>query len=123
MVSWLRQLGGRFAAGNSAEPTRLRLEFWPDPTEEVSEHRGVLLVRLGRGSAMQVRLASDGAVYYRIVPIANVTLVEDDSSWQQASDAQVGVWMHDDSSIGLWLLAKGLRYDANSGQLAEAAAS
>lgn len=125
MVSWLRQLSECLADGKSNESPQLRLEFWPGSTDEVSEHRGVLLVRLGRGSAMQVRLVNAGVVLYRIVPIANVTRVEDDSPWQRASDAQVRAWLHGDSSIGLWLVTKGLRHGAHSEheQLAEAAAS
>lgn len=123
MVSWLRQLGDCLAAGNSGEPSRLRVEFWPGPTDEVCEHRGVLLVRMGRGSAMQVRLVNDETVLYRIVPIANVTRVEDDAAWQRASDAQLRAWLRDDSSIGLWLVSKGLRHGAQSEQLAVVAAS
>jgi hypothetical protein len=81
-------------------------------TDEVSEHKGVLLVRLGRGSAMQVRLASDGAgVLHRTVPMAQATRVEDDSHWQFASDEQLRGWIDQASAVGRWLLAQGLRYD------------
>jgi hypothetical protein len=84
----------------------------PDLTNEVSEHKGVLLVRLGRGSAMQVRLAADRvSALYRTVPIAQAMQVEGDSKWQFASDAQLRGWMEQASAIGRWLLAQGLRYD------------
>lgn len=72
---------------------------------------------------MQVRLVNDETVLYRIVPIANVTRLEDDAAWQRASDAQLRAWLRDDSSIGLWLVSKGLRHGAQSEQLAVVAAS
>ena len=80
-------------------------------------------VRLGQVRLGQVRLGDDKTVLYRIVPIANVTRVEDDTAWQRASDTQVRAWLQGNSSIGLWLAGKGLRHGAQSEQLAAAAAS
>jgi hypothetical protein len=75
---------------------------------EVSEREGTLLVRLGRGAAMQVRLNRDPAcVLLRVVPIAKATQLEGDSPWQLASDEQLRGWIHSDSAIGQWLLSKG----------------
>jgi hypothetical protein len=97
--------------------------FQPDVTNEVSERAGVLLVRLGRGSAMQVRLAADGAsVLCRTVPIARAMQVEDVSEWQLAPESQLRGWIERKSAIGRWLLAKGLRYNRVAEQLTEAAA-
>lgn len=89
-------------------------------TNEVSEREGVLLVRLGHGSAMQVRLAEDRAsVLYRTVPIAQATRVEDDSKWQFASDVQLRGWIEQASAIGRWLW---LNYERVAEQFTEAAA-
>jgi hypothetical protein len=72
--------------------------------EEVSEYKGILLVRLGRGSAMQLRIQPDQAsVLFRIVPISKATQLEGDSPWQAASDSQLRAWIHPDSAIGRWL--------------------
>jgi hypothetical protein len=80
----------------------------PDTTNEVTERDGVLLVRLGRGSAMQVRLEPRRAsVSFRIVPIAKATQLEGDLPWELASDDQLRGWIHSGSAIGRWLLAKG----------------
>lgn len=77
-------------------------------TNEVLEYKGILLMRLRRGSAMQVRLKPDGlSVFFRIVPIGKATQVEDDSAWQVASDWQVRAWIQSDSAIGRWLLCSG----------------
>jgi hypothetical protein len=106
----------RFTTRNDQSPQ-------PDVMNEVSEREGVLLVRLGRGSAMQVRLTADRAsVLCRTVPIAQATRVEVDSKWQFASDAQVCGWIEHASAIGRWLLAKGLDYNRVAQQLSEAAA-
>jgi len=76
---------------------------------EVSEHEGVLLVRLGRGSAMQIRYEEDGArVLFRIVPIAKASQLDGDAPWRAASLAQVQAWVYSDSAAGRWLLSKGL---------------
>jgi len=76
----------------------------PPKINEVWEHDGVLLVRLGRGSAMQVRIQPDrSGVLFRIVPIAKATLVKGDVPWQVASESQLLAWMHPDSAIGQWL--------------------
>jgi hypothetical protein len=86
-------------------PCQLSRDF----TEEVSEYEDVLLVRLGRGSAMQLRIQPDEAgVLFRIVPIAKATQVKDESPWQLASDLQLRAWLHPASAIGRWLLAKGV---------------
>lgn len=74
---------------------------------EVSEHEGVLLVRLGRGSAMQVRF-DDARTLFRIVPIARVSQLNGDAPWHAASHAQLQAWVHSDSAVGRWLLSKGL---------------
>jgi hypothetical protein len=77
--------------------------------DEVSEQSGVLLVRLGGGSAMQVRPQPDGAsVLIRIVPIAKATQLEGDASWEVASDSWLQKWAQSNSAIWHWLLAKGI---------------
>ncbi len=82
----------------------------PGDRQEVSEYEGALLVRLGRGSAMQVRLEPDASrVSFRIVPIANVKQLNGDSPWSAVSEAQIRTWMQSESPIGQWLLAKGVR--------------
>jgi hypothetical protein len=80
-----------------------------DMMDEVSEYEQVLLVRLGRGSAMQLRIEPDEAgVLFRIVPIAKATQLKGEVPWQLASDSQLRAWIHPDSAIGRWLLAKGV---------------
>ncbi len=80
-----------------------------DVTDEVSEYHGMLLVRLGAGSAMQVRLQPDGAsVLTRIVPLAKATQLEGDSMWQAASEAQLRGWIQSNAAIWQWLVAKGV---------------
>jgi hypothetical protein len=86
----------------------IRLPFKPEVTNEVSECNGILLVRLGRGSAMQVRLQPDRAVSIRTVPIAQATQLEGGAPWQTASDAQLRSWIQSDSAVWRWLLAKGI---------------
>jgi hypothetical protein len=77
--------------------------------DEVSEQAGVLLVRLGGGSAMQVRPQPDGAsVLIRIVSIAKATQLEGDAIWQLASDSWLRTWVQSNSAIWHWLLAKGV---------------
>jgi hypothetical protein len=64
---------------------------------------------MGRGAAMQMRVQPDQAgVWFRIVPISKATQLEGDSQWQAASDSQLRAWIHPDSAIGRWLLAKGI---------------
>jgi hypothetical protein len=85
------------------------IPFKQDLTNEVLEHEGVLMVRLGRGSAMQMRLDPDRTgVVFRIVPIAKATRLEGDSTWHVVSDSQLRTWIHPDSAIGQWLMGKGL---------------
>ena len=85
-------------------------------TDEVSEHKGALLVRLGRGCAMQMRVRPNLAgVMFRIVPISSALQLDDDSPWQDASDPQLSAWSHPDSAIGRWLLAQGI----DGGRIAE----
>ena len=123
MGSLLAQVRELLAECNHPKPLRFRPDLKLDPTQEVSEHQGVLLVRLGRGSAMQVRVTADAAAaLYRIVAIATVKHVDDDRAWQRASDGQIRAWLHDDSPIGRWLRAKGFECDPVAGPLAHAAA-
>ena len=76
-------------------------------TNEVAEYKGILLVRLGRGSAMQLRIEPDRAnVAFRVVPIAQATALNDESPWQLADESQLNAWIHPGSAIGQWLLAK-----------------
>ncbi len=80
-----------------------------DVTDEVSEYKGILLVRMGRGSAMQMRIQPDQAsVWFRVVPISKATQLEGDSPWQIATESQLRAWIHPDSAIGRWLLVKGI---------------
>lgn len=58
---------------------------------------------------MQLVVADGTVVLYRIVPIASAKRVDEDFAWQRATDARVRAWLHEDSEIGPWLLAKGLR--------------
>ncbi len=82
-------------------------------TNEVSEYNGVLLVRMGRGSAMQIRLQPDHAsVLTRTVPLVKATRLEGDSPWQAASDSLVRSWIQSKATIWQWLLAKGADGDA-----------
>ncbi len=98
-----------FVAVQERNPNKMPCQLALDVTDEVSEYKGVLLVRMGRGSAMQMRIQQDQAsVWFRIVPISKVTQLEDDSPWQAASDSQLRAWIHPDSAIGRWLLAKGI---------------
>jgi len=85
----------------------------PIPLEEtiyeVSEHRGALLVRLRGGSVMQLRLQPDRTtVLIRTVPLTKAKQLEDDLPWQAAPESQIEEWLHSDSAMGQWLVAKGL---------------
>jgi len=85
------------------------MQLMQDVTNEVSEYKGALLVRLGRGCAMQMRVRPNPTgVSFRIVPMSKAMQLEDDSPWQDASDSQLRAWMNPDSAIGRWLLAKGV---------------
>ena len=95
--------------------------FRQEMTNEVSEYAGILLVRLGGCSAMQVRLQPDGqSVLIRIVPMAKATRVEGDAPWQAAPDAQMRAWMQSESAVWQWLIAKGID-EARARCLAESA--
>jgi hypothetical protein len=118
MPCHLRRLLGWPREARSSFPN----PFQHDITNEVSEHEGILLVRLGRGSAMQVRLQSDQpSVFIRTVPIAEAKHVDGDSTWQQASDSQLRSWIQSDSAIWQWLLAKGFDGDQIARRIAETA--
>jgi hypothetical protein len=89
-------------------------------TNEVSEYDGILLVRLGRGSAMQIRLESDRAsVLTRTVPLGKATRLESDLNWQAASDSLVRRWIQSETTIWHWLVSKGADSDAISRRIAQ----
>lgn len=80
---------------------------------EVSEHEGVLLVRLGRGSVMQVRFeppvdSKTARALCRIVPIASASQLGGGAPWHAPSEAQLQTWTRSDSAFGRWLLSKGI---------------
>ena len=76
---------------------------------EVTEHEGALLVRLGRGSAMQVRFdPGEARAVFRIVPIAEARRLYGDTPWHPASESQLQGWIHSDSATGRWLLSRSL---------------
>jgi hypothetical protein len=85
------------------------IPFKLEVTNEVSELDGILLVRLGGCSAMQVRLEPDHeSVVIRIVPMARATDLQGVAPWQIATDVQLKSWIHSDSAIWHWLIAKGI---------------
>jgi hypothetical protein len=89
-------------------------------TDEVAEREGVLLVRLGGCSAMQVRLEPDrDNVTFRIVPIAKATQIQSDAPWQIASESQLRSWIQSSCAIWQWLLAKGVDRDKFEQRLPE----
>ncbi|MGA2882518.1 MAG: hypothetical protein ABSG13_26490 [Bryobacteraceae bacterium] len=91
-------------------------------TNEVSELDGILLVRLGGCSAMQVRLEPDGdSVLIRIVPLAKAMNLQGDSPWQPVHDSQLHAWIQSDFAIWRWLLAKGIDRDKIEQRLAASA--
>lgn len=107
-----RQMEYSFAHSRFEDPFQQRAR-----NNEISEYDGILLVRLGRGSAMQLRLEADRTqVSFRVVPIARATQVSSETEWQMASYGQLEGWLQADSAIGTWLLAKGLRLDGNAGE-------
>jgi hypothetical protein len=79
-------------------------------TNEVSELDGILLVRLGGCSAMQVRLEPEHpeSVLIRIVPMARATQLQGDALWQIATDVQLQNWIQSDSALWDWLVARGI---------------
>lgn len=86
------------------------IPFKQEVTNEVSELDGMLLVRLGGCSAMQVRLEPEHAesVLIRIVPMARATNLRGDAPWQIATDSQLLSWSQSRPAIWTWLLAKGI---------------
>jgi hypothetical protein len=99
---------------------RLPLASSVDVADEVSEHAGMLLVRLSGGSAMQVQLPAEAdGVLIRTVPIAKATRMDGDSPWQTAPDSQLRAWIQSGSAIWQWLLAKGVDGDKIARRLAE----
>jgi hypothetical protein len=118
MPRHLRRLLGLPQRTQSSFP----IPFQQDVTNEVSEHEGILLVRLGRGSAMQVRVQPDQpSVLIRTVPIAEAKQLDGDSTWQAASDSQLWSWIQSDSAIWQWLVAKGFAGDQIARRIAETA--
>lgn len=94
-----------------------------EETNEVSEYDGILVVRLGRGSAMQIRLQPDRAsVLTRTVPLGKATRLESDSTWQAASDSLLRSWMQSETTIWQWLVGKGADGDAIARRIAESSA-
>jgi hypothetical protein len=105
----------RSAIGHPLAPTF-------DVPDEVSEFEGALLVRLGRGSAMQVRLLPErDSVSIRIVPMAKATKLGGDAPWHAATDAQLRSWIQSDSAIWRWLMAKGVDGDTIEERLSKSA--
>jgi hypothetical protein len=89
------------------------IPFKQEVTNEVSELEGILLVRLGGCSAMQVRLELEhhDCVLIRIVPMARATHLQGDAPWQIATDVQLQSWIQSDSAIWQWLVARGIDSD------------
>jgi hypothetical protein len=111
MACQLARLFSFLAPHRRSQPSNLDFDvpFKQDVTNEVSEYHGMLLVRLGAGSAMQVRLPPDGAsVLVRTVPLAKATQREGDPTWQAASEAQLRSWIESNAAVWQWLVAKGL---------------
>jgi hypothetical protein len=76
-------------------------------SDEISEYDGVLLVRLGAGRAMQVRLRGSD-VLTRTVPIARAMQIGEHPPWQLASASCVQAWIQSNAAIWRWLVAKGI---------------
>jgi hypothetical protein len=88
------------------------IPFKQEVTNEVSELDGILLVRLGGCSAMQVRLEPGrDSVFIRIVPLAKATNLQGDCPWQPVNDVQLRAWIESDFAIWRWLLSKGIDRD------------
>ena len=106
---WFAFLSPRRRGAPSEPKSPFDVPAGQDITNEVSEYAGILLVRVGGGSAMQVRVQPDGAgVFTRVVPLAKATQLEGDSTWQAASEAQLRAWIQSNAAIWQWLMAKGL---------------
>ena len=85
-------------------------------SEEVSEYKGILLVRLRAGNAMQVRLQGSD-VLTRTVPIANATHVGEHPPWRLASSNYIWAWIQSNAAIWRWLVSKGLDVEATKQRL------
>ncbi len=85
-----------------------QIGYWSD---EVYEHEGILLVRLGAGRGMQVRLRGSD-VLTRTVPIAKATQTGEHPPWQLASAGCVQAWIQSNAAIWRWLVAKGIDVEA-----------
>ena len=88
-------------------------------SEEISEYNGVLLVRLGAGCAMQVRLLGSD-VLTRTVPIAKAMQIGEHPPWQLASASCVQAWIQSNAAVWRWLVAKGIDVGVTKGRLAQA---
>jgi hypothetical protein len=111
------RLPGFLEQWRRSEPptTRSRFEcsFANGMADEVSEYRGILLVRLGDGFVMQVRLQSQGkCVLTRTIPIAKALRIEADPPWEIASPGSLQVWNQSHSTIWRWLQGKGIHAEA-----------
>jgi hypothetical protein len=88
------------------------IPFKQEVTNEVSELDGILLVRLGGCSAMQVRLQPDHeSVVIRVVPMARATHLQSVAPWHSATDVQLQSWSQSDSAVWQWLVARGIDSD------------
>jgi hypothetical protein len=88
------------------------IPFKQEVTNEVSELDGILLVRLGGCSAMQVRLEPDREnVVIRIVPMARATDLHGVAPWQFTTDVQLQNWSQSGSAVWQWLVARGIDSD------------
>jgi hypothetical protein len=120
----VKALGGLLARRGERGKTKRAFDipFKQEVTNEVLEVDGVLLVRLGGCSTMQVRTESaTDRILLRIVPMANARLLESDAPWQIASDSQLRSWMQSDGAIWRWLLARGIDSVKIEQRLAESA--
>jgi len=97
---------GRADGFKSARPFNVPVK--QEVTNEVVEVDGVLLVRLGGCSAMQLKLATPDTVLMRVVPMAEATRLDGNAPWQPATDAQLRSWIASGGAVWQWLLAKGL---------------
>jgi hypothetical protein len=88
-------------------------------SDEISEYNGVLLVRLGAGRAMQVRLRGS-EILTRTVPIAKAMQIGEHPPWQLASASCVQAWIQSNAAIWRWLVAKGIDVGTTKNRLAEA---
>ncbi len=99
--------------------SRFDCSFASGMADEVSEYRGILLVRLGDGFVMQVRLQSQGkCVLTRTIPLAKALQIEADPPWEIASPGSLRVWNQSHSTIWQWLQGKGIHAEATTSSLA-----